>query len=227
MSFSDTTLTMPVQPANNYSGYGMFGQEWIWIIVLFLFAGGWGRGWGGNDGATPYATSAATQADIQRGFDTQGIRGKLDALGNGICDSSYALNNAVTGGFSNLQLQLCNMQAANQQCCCETQRLVERGFADTNYNLATQSCETRNVIQSGTRDIIENQNANSRAILDYLTSEKIDTLRTKLTQAEAQLSQLNQTNNLINALRPCPTPAYVTCNPWAGQPYGSCVQCAG
>lgn len=119
------------------------------------------------------------------------------------------------------------MQAANQQCCCETQRLVERGFADTNYNLATQSCETRNVIQSGTRDIIENQNANSRAILDYLTSEKIDTLRTKLTQAEAQLSQLNQTNNLINALRPCPTPAYVTCNPWAGQPYGSCVQCAG
>ena len=44
MSLTDGGIqpTMPVQPANNYGGgMGMWGDNWIWIIVLFLF--GWGR----------------------------------------------------------------------------------------------------------------------------------------------------------------------------------------
>ena len=52
MSLSDGApmMTMPVAPANSYGGgMGMWGENWIWIIVLFLF--GWGRnGWGNNAG---------------------------------------------------------------------------------------------------------------------------------------------------------------------------------
>lgn len=231
MSFSDTTLTMPVAPANAAGGGGGWGYDggWLWLIVLFIFAG-WGRGSWGNDGggATPYATSAVTQADLQRGFDTQGILNGIGNIQNGICSLGYdqlaqmnGINtNIMQTGFG-IQAQLANMAAENASCCCQTQRAID----GVNYNMATQACDTRNTIQNSTRDIIENQNANSRAILDFLTNEKIDSLRTELTQAQAQLSQANQTNNLINALRPCPTPAYLTCNPWAGQAYGSCAPC--
>lgn len=31
-----------------------------------------------------------------------------------------------------------------------------------------------------------------------------------------------QNNYLISQLRPCPSPAYITCNPWAGSGYGGC-----
>mgnify|MGYP000124358763 FL=1 len=97
MSLSDGApmMTMPVAPANNYGGgMGMWGDNWIWIIVLFLF--GWGRnGWGGNGNSS---------GGVMDGYiltsDFANIERKLDAVNNGICDSTFALNNAITGGFA-------------------------------------------------------------------------------------------------------------------------------
>ncbi|MGN1342619.1 MAG: hypothetical protein ACI4VL_05285 [Bacilli bacterium] len=62
-------------------------------------------------------------------------------------------------------------------CCCGTQRAIEKGFCDTNYNLATQSCDTRRAITDSTRDIIDNTNCGIRSILDFLTQDKISTLQ--------------------------------------------------
>jgi len=61
------------------------------------------------------------------------------------------------------------MAADNAACCCETQRAIERGFAETNYNMATQACDTRRAIADSTRDIIDSNNAGVRSILDFLT----------------------------------------------------------
>lgn len=225
------------------SGYGSGGFGWgdgSWfIIILFLFAFlGWGNGGFGFGGG---GMNGGVGSEVQRGFDHSSVVTKLDGITQGICDSTYALNNAITSGFSSAELSRCNAQAAlmqqlsnmaltNQQCCCETQRLVERGFADTNYNLATQGCDTRNTIQSTTRDIIENQNANARAVLDALTAQRIEAKDEKIAELQSLVnslnlaqSQANQNNYLVNTLRPCPVPTYLTCNPWASQaPYGSC-----
>ena len=76
-----------------------------------------------------------------------------------------------------LMAQLNNMAADSAACCCETQRLIERGFADTNYNMATQACDTRRAIADSTRDIIDSNNAGVRSILDFLTQDKISTLQ--------------------------------------------------
>jgi hypothetical protein len=117
------------------------------------------------------------------------------------------------------------MMAADAKCCCETQRLIERGFADTNYNMATQACETRNLIQNATRDITDNANANSRAILDFLTQDKIATLTAENQSLKFAASQAAQnafitanqeaqTAELIRRLgRDCPVPAYFVPNP--------------
>lgn len=240
---------------NNDGGWGFGGDGW-WIILLFLFIGwggrgGYGNGFGGGNGgyAQPVIVETgkscgccepcATASDVRAAVDQQTLISKLDNQTYGLADSTYALNNAITGGFASAELsrcnqqaalmaQLCAMQADSAKCCCETQRLIERGFADTNYNMATQACETRNTIQNTTRDVIDNQNANARAILDALTAQRIadkdDRIaaqQQKIFALELAASQANQNAvlqaamdaNTATILRrtgaECPTAAYL------------------
>lgn len=235
MSLSDGApmMTMPVAPANNYGGgMGMWGENWIWIIVLFLF--GWGRnGFGNGNGGGVMDGYVLTS-------DFASVERKLDSISNGICDSTFALNNAITGGFATTaqainsgfaqselsranqqaalmqQLNAMQMQAAN--CCCENRAAI----AQVRYDMATQACDTRNTVQNATRDIIDANNQNSRAILDFLTQSKLSDLQTENQNLKLAASQAAQNNYLISQLRPCPSPAYITCNPWAGSGYGGC-----
>ena len=200
----------------NRNNDGMFGGEngW-WIILLFLIFGGRGFGYGGGGyGGGGSGAVCATPADVNAAVDRQTFISKLDQQTYGLADSTYALNNAITGGFAAAELSRSNMAMDNYKCCCETQRLIERGFCDTN-----------NTIHTTARDIIENANANSRAILDFLVKDKIDTLTAEnqsLKFAASQsaqnalfnASQEAQTAELIRRLgRDCPVPAYVVPNP--------------
>lgn len=219
---------------NNNDGFGGNCGVW-WILILFLF--GWGRGGFGGNG------QCATQADVRAAVDQQTLISKLDQQTYGLADSTYALNNAITGGFANAELSRCNQQAAlmeqlyqmsadSSKCCYETQRLMERGFADTNYNLATQGCEIKNTIQNTTRDVIDNQNCNARAILDALTAQRIEAKDAKIAEQNQMIfnlqlaaSQAAQNNYLIGQLRaPTPVPAYQVPNPNCC--YGGCGACA-
>lgn len=225
-------------------GMGWGGEGMWWIIILFVLAAlfGNGFGFGGNNGGGfgggnhfyggyGCGSPCATQADVRNAVDQQTLISKLDQQTYGLADATYALNNAITGGFAQAELsrcsqqaalmaQLCNMQADAAKCCCETQRLIERGFADTNYNMATQFCETRHQSEKNTRDIIENANTNARAILDFLTKDKIESLRDENQNLRFAASQANQ-NSVIRAAidastaevirrtgNDCPIPAY-------------------
>ena len=269
MSLSnDATLTMPVAPAYSAGCYGgngsMWGGDWSAWILLFLiwgaFGGGWGNGfgWGGNGVNGSGFQGYATRSDINEGFAFNTLQRDVDAIQHGICDSTYALTNAINSGFSTAELSRCNQQAAlmqqlnnmafqQQDCCCQTQRAIERGFADVNYNMATQACDTRNTIQNTTRDILENNNSNTRAILDFLTQDKISSLQAENQALKFQASQSAQnafitanqeaqTAELIRRLgADCPIPAYVVPNPnccygtpvgvMPYQNYGGCGSC--
>ena len=218
------------------SGDGLWGGDngW-WIILLFLFAG-WGRGGFGGGFGGGYEGVPATQADVRAAVDQQTLISKLDQLTYGLADSTYALNNTMTNGFHGVDNAICTLGYQNQagintlshqisDCCCETQRLIERGFCDTNYNLATQACDTRRTITDSTRDIIDNQNNGIRSILDFLTQDKIATLTAENQSLKFAASQAAQnafitanqeaqTAELIRRLdTPCPVPAYVVPNP--------------
>ena len=234
---------------NNRDNDGMWGNGAWWIVILLIF--GWGgfgnNGWGGNGYGNGY-----TDAAIQRGFDNQAVVSKLDGINNGICSLGYdqlaqmngintnilqtgfgiqqAINADTVSGMQNtnaIQSTLTNMAAQNASCCCETQRQIERGFADTNYNMATQACQTRQAIADSTR-----------SILDYLCQDKIATLQAEnndLRRAASQDRQnallttamTAQTNQIINAVNPTAIPAYVVPNPNA-YAYGcGCNQSCG
>ena len=207
MFSSNTPFTMPVTPAGNSGGFGGFGSDWIGLIVILAILGWGGNGFGGFGGNNGYS-------DVQRGFDNQAVINKLDGLTYGLSDSTYALNNAITNGFSGVQSTLCQgfngLSREVADCCCTTQR----GIDGINYNLATQACDIKHAINDSTR-----------SILDFLTTDKIATLQAenqslkfKASQAEQNAfitaNQTAQTAELIRRLgADCPVPAYVVPNP--------------
>lgn len=242
-------MTMPVQPAyqGGNGGFGGWGGDWAsWIILFLIFGmfgwGGYGGGWGGNSGnglGSPSGQGWATRADVNEGF----------AL-NGLQTGQSGILSAVTNGFHGVDNAICNLGYQLQDCCCQTQRAVDsvnynlstQGAATqaaiqgVRYDMATQACDTRNTIQNSTRDIIDNQNANSRAILDFLTQDKIATLTAENQSLKFQASQAAQnafftanqeaqTAELIRRINPMPVPAYQVPNPYAGcgcNPCGGC-----
>lgn len=233
MSLSEgmPTMTMPVAPANGSgNGFG-FGGDGAWfLIILFLFAF---CGWGGNGWSNNAGNSGGVVDGYVLASDFSNIERKMDLINGGLCDGFYAVNNTLLTGFGNAELSRANQQAALMQqlsamqmqaanCCCENRAAV----AQVRYDMATQACDTRNTVQNATRDIVENQNANSRAILDFLTNSKMRDLESANQELRLAASQAAQNNYLISQLRPTPIPAYASCNPWAGS-YTGCSGCSG
>lgn len=208
---------------------GMFGGggDWGAWIILFLLFGLFGRGgWGGQGGGNYTCSPCATQADVRAAVDQQTLISKLDQQTYGLADSTFALNNTIVNGFHGVDNAICNLGYNVQQgfntlghqlsdCCCQTQRAID----GVNYNMATQACDIKNTIHNTTRDIIDNQNCNTRSILDFLVNDKIATLQAENQNLKLQASQAAQNAYLVNELRPCPVPAYITCNPYAAS-YG-------
>ena len=210
-----TALTMPVAPVGygyGNGGNGMFGDDsWIGlIIILALLSGGFGNGFGfggfgGFGGGRGVVEPCATQADVRAAVDQQTLISKLDQQTYGLADSTYALNNSIMNGFHGVDNAICNLGYNVQSgfnslghqisdCCCATQRAID----GVNYNMATQACETRNLIQNTTRDIIDNANANNRALFDFLVNDKISTLQAENQSLKFKASQAEQ-NAFITA----------------------------
>lgn len=218
------TMTMPVAPTGMMGG-GFGGENGWWVILFIILLFGWGRnGYGNNNG------SVMDGYVLTSDFAT--VERKLDAVNNGICDSTFALNNSINGGFATAELSRANQQAAlmqqlnamqmqSQECCCENRAAI----AQVRYDMATQACDTRNTVQTAARDIVENANANSRAILDFLTQSKLQDLQSANQELRLAASQAAQNNYLISQLRPTPIPSYPSCNPWASGSYTGCCGC--
>nr|DAI76878.1 MAG TPA: hypothetical protein [Caudoviricetes sp.] len=235
MSLSDggaPMLTMPVSPTNNGGGFG-WGGDGAWLIILFLIFAvfGWGgNSWGNNGNSGGVVDGYVLTSDFAN------VERKIDSVNQGLCDGFYqqaqlvnGTNMAMANGFAQAELSRSNQQAAlmqqlnamqmqNQECCCENRAAI----AQVRYDMATQACDTRNTVNTAARDIIDNQNQNSRAILDFLTQSKMRDLESANQELRLAASQAAQNNYLISQLRPCPTPAYITCNPWSGSSYGGC-----
>ena len=208
--------------SNNNNGYGFGGMwgEWIWIIVLFALwqNGGFGFG-GGNGGVGANYVLATDFATIER---------KLDGVNAGICDSTFALNNTINNGFFGVQNSLTQGFAGINNVLSNGFAGVDRAVCTLGYqnqagvnqisNLIQSCCcdlkqlnlENRYLNERQTCDLITNQNANTRAILDYLSSEKISALQAENAGLKAQISNDKQSAYIVNALSPkCPQPAYV------------------
>ena len=208
------------------NGSGFFNGDGFWGIILLALLFGWGgnRGFGGGGGGGGFAGGIApwaTQADVRAAVDQQTLISKLDQQTYGLADSTYALNNAITNGFHGVDNAICGLGHQISDCCCTTQRAID----GVNYNMAKGFCDLGNVINMQTRDIIDNQNANYRGIMDFLVQEKLASKDAQIVQLQNRLSQSEQNAVLRAAIdastaeiirrtgNECPVPAYVVPNP--------------
>jgi hypothetical protein len=198
---------------------GGFGDDYWWIILLFLFGFG-NNGWGNGNGG-----GATTREEIAYGFDINGLENGVRGIQQGICDGFYAMNTGMLTGFANVAQDINNSTNAitagltglgtqMAQCCCDIRYENAKNFSDIGYALATQACDTRRAIADSTKDII-----------DFLTQDKIATLTAENQSLKFAASQANQnafiaanqdaqTAEIIRRLgRDCPVPAYVVPNP--------------
>ena len=215
---------------NNNNG---MNSDWGWIVGLAiigaLFGGfggnGFGGGRGGNDFAGWQLGRLATTNDVASGFSTSEIMSDLNDIILGqaqgfagvqqtLCQGFSGVNATINSGFAGVNNAICTLGYQNQagfnalasqiaSCCCD---------------LKTMNLENRYLNERQTCEIVNASNANTRAILDYLTGEKISALQAENSGLKAQISNDRQSAYLLNELKPCPIPAYLTCNPNA--PYG-------
>ena len=239
----DNGMVMPVSPynSNNGGGFGNFGGDWGWIILLLLFAGGgWGNGFGGFGGGNelyPWMNQAEITTN---GFQNQLLNDNVSSIRDGVsnlatqlCNCCSDMQMTVQNGFAQAEIadnsrQMANMQqmfGLSQQfadCCCEN-RLA--------------NCQTQNIIQNEGSLTRQNATNNTQAILDKLCQleldgkqDRINDLERQLTMANLSASQIEQTaelerNNQLQSdlfyqrLKDCPVPAQAV---YGSQPVFTC-----
>jgi hypothetical protein len=193
---------------------GMWDNPFIYLVWLAVLGGG--NGLFGNRGDAA-VQGALTRSDLYEGFNTQEINGQLRGITNGICDGFYAVNSGMKDGFYGIQGALAENRFASQQCCCETNRNIDA----VRYEGSKNTCEITNAIHAegeATRALI---NANlMQELRDKLEARDRDVL-----VRDFQLSQLAQSASLVNELRPCAKPAYITCSPYTPAANFGCGAC--
>jgi hypothetical protein len=248
MSITSSEMTpADIAAVTNNRGNGGFGDgfgDGWWIILLFLFGFG-GRGFGGGFGGG-YGGECATQADVRAAVDQQTLISKIDQQTYGLADSFTALNNTLNNNFRGLDNAICtlgyqgaqhanNLSAQLAQCCCDTRAAIKdnttQGVMNTNaiqQQIAACCCDIEKANMQNRFDA-QAYNCNTLQaidklgdrIIDYMAAEKTQALRDENQALRLAASQAKQNQYLINELRPCPIPAYITCNPYAAN-YGNC-----
>ena len=243
LSASDVPLLSGKNGRNN-DGFGG-GGRWGWVLIFLIFAfGGWGRngyGFGGGTGSvSDNYVLASDFATLQRQIDssTATLERKADATQQGLCDGFYAMNTGMLNGFSGVQQAMCqgfsginqaisnsafnterglwNLSSQFADCCCQTQRAID----GVNYNMAMNTNGIQQTLCNTTRDLIENQNANYRALHDEIVANRMEDKNAQIAAQQNEInalrlaaSQEKQNSFLISQLKPCPDPAYIVPNP--------------
>lgn len=201
---------------------------------------------GGNEGGCPSGAGLANLINNDNGRELlmSAIQGNGQAINNlatnlncSVGQIQQAINGVSTKvaevgcqvGMSSQQIinsiQAGNCQIANQlaSCCCDVKTAIER----QGYEGRLATIEQTQTLTSSSNTQFNILGAKIDAQTQLL-SEKFCELEKREMQREIQqlrdekqgyqMSALTQqqTQNLVNQLRPCPVPAYLTCNPFGG-----------
>lgn len=203
--------------AGNKNEGGLFEGTSAWVFFLFFLLAWGGGGSFFGSGGNSTREGELTRAEMYNALGQQdsfanqsNIMRELSAFERDAANNWGAMKYDNLMGVNNIMSQMAANAAAQAQCCCETNRNIDA----VRYENARNTGDVIHNTQLNTRDILESQNAGFQRILDFLTNDKIESLRNELQSAQLQLGNMSQTTTLINTLRPFPAPAYITNSPY-------------
>lgn len=173
---------------------GMFGGNGMWVFFLFFLLA-----WGGNGGIFGGNGVGAGANFVNNDFLYTNLKNTMDNGFMQTANQNFTIQKDLCNGFAGVQAGIAENRFAAQQCCCETNRNIDA----IRYENAKNTCDIVNAIRE--------DGALTRA---QMTQNEIQTLRDQLQTANFQLSQQAQSANIIEAVRPFPTPSYITCSPY-------------
>ena len=160
------------------------------------------------------------------------IHGAVDKVAGEVGFSAERVINAVQAGD-------CAITKAISDCCCTTQRSIDSvnlNITKMGYENQLANCNQTNTLQNAITsgfNALMSDNASKFNILgtkiDAQTQiindkfcqlemremqNKIDVLRDEKNALQSSALLQQQTQNIVNQVRPCPVPAYLTCNPY-------------
>ena len=196
----ENSMVMPVAPmyGGNNGGFGGFGADWGWIILLLLFAGG---GYGGFGGMGGYGNMMLGYdfpwlMTGQQGINTNTNNGFRDAMINdnitSVRDGIAGLSTQLCGCCGDMQMALANgfagveqganaRQIANMQQAFAAQTAVTQGMNDIGMALQNCCCENRANI-ADLKYTVATENCADRTAAYQNTRDIIDS-QTRGTQA--------------------------------------------
>ena len=185
---------------------GEFGGNGAWMMMFLFFLLAWGGNGFGGWGNGNAAQGALTRGELCQVMNFQSLENAVRGVQSGLCDGFYAMNTGMLNGFYGVNNAIQQAQFAAQHCCCETNRNIDA----VRYENSKNTCDIVNAIK-----------ADGDATRALMTQNAMQSLRDQLQTANFQLSQQAQNATLINAIRPTPVPAYVTCSPYESNMYAS------
>ena len=196
----------------------------------------------GNRSAIDQISNALNCSTSQLQNAICNVQGAIDKVAGQVGMTSQAVINAV-------QQQGCEIGNQISSCCCNLSSLINQSTCAT-QNMITQqgfdnqlrTLEQTNVLQNNINNGLANNREQSTSQFNILSAKidaqsqqiqnafcdlekremqhTIDSLREQKQTLELFAAQQAQTQNIVNQIRPCPVPAFLTCNPFAGNGYG-------
>lgn len=223
LSNGSENMVMPVAPmyGGGQGGFGSWGGDGWWIILLLLACGGWGNGFGGGMGGYgnmmlgydfPWLLNGQSgiNNNTNNGFQNAmlndnitSIRDGVTSLSTQLCNTGSDIQMALANGFSGVEQganarqmadmqQMFSLQSALQNCCCENRA----GIADLKYTVATENCADRTQAMQNTRDIIDSQTRSTQAVLDKLCQLELDGVKAQVEAKNDRIAELQTQLNM-------------------------------
>lgn len=254
----DPNLLVAMQGRNN-NGFGGEGGWFIWVIFLFFLMGWGGNGFGGfgggnrgtgglenfinNDTGRELLMSAIqgngnaiSQLATTLNCDINAIQGVLNTMQQTLCNIGSQIGMGTQQVINAIQSGNCSIAQQLASCCCDLKStIINQGFenriatinqtndlksdANSHFNIISAKIDAQTqIIQAGFCDLEKRE-----------MQREIQSLRDERNAYQLSALQQQQTQNIVNQIRPCPVPAYLTCNPFGcnggvdypyGYPYG-------
>ena len=221
---------MPVAPAyaGGYgNGFGGFGGDWGWIVLLLLCAGGGWGGFGGGYGGF---------GNMMLGYDFPWLMNGQQGINNNVSSGfrDAQLSDGITSirdGIAGLSNQMCTNQISDLERSYAAQTATAQGFTNVNAYLA--SIDASIAREAAATRLSSSQD--TQRVLDKLCQLELDGYKRENDQLRAENStlknqgfianEINQQNEVFyNRLKNCPVNAVPV---FGNQPIFTCTNNGG